>query len=79
MGAKKAPKRGKRTPLGDRKQFLTMMHPDVIRDIKEAAIEEHRAAWDVMEEAARLWLQRRKKGGQRRSGVLRQTEIDDAS
>jgi hypothetical protein len=28
-----------------RRQFLTMMHPEVIQEIKEAAIEERRAAW----------------------------------
>jgi hypothetical protein len=60
VGKKRAPKRGKRTPIGNRIQFLTMMDPEVIRDMKGAAIEEHRAAWDVMEEAAREWLKRRK-------------------
>jgi hypothetical protein len=57
---KKAPKRGIRSPLGDRRQFLTMMSPDVIKAIKQAAIEEDRAAWDLMEEAAKQWLDRRK-------------------
>jgi hypothetical protein len=56
---KKAAKRGRRNPLGDRRQFLTMMSPDIIRSIKKAALEDDRAAWDVMEEAARQWLQRR--------------------
>jgi hypothetical protein len=37
-----------------------MMHPDVIADIKQAALDEHRAAWDVMEQAAREFLKRRK-------------------
>ncbi|MCP3476300.1 hypothetical protein NLM33_39465 [Bradyrhizobium sp. CCGUVB1N3] len=57
-GKKKTPKRGKRTPIGDRIQFLTMMHPDVIADIKQVGIDEHRAAWDVMEQAAREFLKR---------------------
>jgi hypothetical protein len=39
-----------------------MMHPDVIADIKQVAIDEHRAAWDVMEQAAREFLRRRKPG-----------------
>ncbi|MHC2467417.1 hypothetical protein [Bradyrhizobium embrapense] len=56
---KKTVKRGRRNPLGDRRQFLTMMSPDIIRAIKKAAIEDDRAAWDVMEEAARQWLERR--------------------
>jgi len=37
-----------------------MMHPDVIADIEQVAIDEHRAAWDVMEQAAREFLKRRK-------------------
>jgi hypothetical protein len=57
---KKAPKRGRRSPLGDRRQFLTMMSPDVIKAIKQAAIADDRAAWDIMEEAAKQWLERRK-------------------
>jgi hypothetical protein len=46
-------------PIADTVQFLTMMHPDVIA-IKQVAIDEHRAAWDVMEQAAREFLKRRK-------------------
>ncbi|MFZ5713434.1 MAG: hypothetical protein ACOY3N_11475 [Bradyrhizobium sp.] len=38
-----------------------MMHPDVIADIKQVAIDEHRAAWDVMEQAAREFLKRRQR------------------
>lgn len=59
---KKAPKRLLKSPLGDRRQFLTMMSPDIIKSIKQAAMEDDRAAWDVMEEAARQWLERRKSG-----------------
>jgi hypothetical protein len=59
---KKAQKRGRRSALGDRRQFLTMMSPDVIKSIKLAAIEDDRAAWSVMEEAAVQWLDRRKSG-----------------
>ncbi|RXH24104.1 hypothetical protein XH99_28870 [Bradyrhizobium nanningense] len=58
---KKAVKRGKRTPIGDRVQFLMMMHPDVIADIKQVAIDDHRAAWDIMEQAAKEFLRRRKR------------------
>ncbi|WP_027515658.1 hypothetical protein [Bradyrhizobium sp. WSM1417] len=60
IGKKKAAKKGKRTPIGERVQFLMMMHPDVIADIKQVGIDEHRAAWDVMEQAAREFLRRRK-------------------
>jgi hypothetical protein len=57
---KKALKRGQKSPLCDRRQFLTMMSPDVIKAIKQAALEEDRAAWDVMEQAAKQWLEGRK-------------------
>jgi hypothetical protein len=60
VGKKTAPKRGKRTPIGDRVTFIAMMDKEVIADIKQVAIEEHRAAWDVMEQAAREFLKRRK-------------------
>jgi hypothetical protein len=48
-----------RTPKAGRVQFLAMMDPHVVADIKLAAEEEHRPAWDVMEEAAKEWLKRR--------------------
>jgi hypothetical protein len=59
MVEKKAPKRGRR-PVGDRRQFLTMMSPSVIKAVKQAGLEDDRPAWDVMEEAAKQWLERRK-------------------
>jgi hypothetical protein len=59
---KKAQKRGRRTAVGDRRQFLTMMSPEIIKLIKLAALESDRAAWDIMEEAAVQWLERRKSG-----------------
>ena len=62
MVEKKKPKRGIRSPLGDRRQFLTMMSPDVIKAVKQAALEDDRAAWDIMEEAAKQWLEQRRKG-----------------
>jgi hypothetical protein len=58
----KKPKRGPRSPRGDRRQFLTMMSPQVIKAVKQAALQESRAAWDIMEEAAKQWLERRRKG-----------------
>jgi hypothetical protein len=59
MEKKKAPKRGTRSPLGDRRQFLTMMSPDTIQAVKKAALEDGRPAWQIMEEAANQWLERR--------------------
>jgi predicted transcriptional regulator len=40
---------------------LTTMDPDVIRAIKQVAIELDRTASDLMEEAAKQWLVRHKK------------------
>ncbi|WP_283843323.1 hypothetical protein [Bradyrhizobium hereditatis] len=37
-----------------------MMDKDVIADIKQVAIDEHRAAWDIIEQAATEFLKRRK-------------------
>jgi hypothetical protein len=37
-----------RTPTAGRVQFLTMMDPEVVADIKQAADEERRPAWDVI-------------------------------
>jgi Ribbon-helix-helix protein, copG family len=45
---------------GDKRQFLTTMDPDVIRAIKQKALDLDRTASDVMEEAARDWLERHK-------------------
>ncbi|KRR27991.1 hypothetical protein CQ14_09225 [Bradyrhizobium lablabi] len=46
--------------LGNSRQFLTMMSPQIIKAIKQAALEDDRAAWDVMEEAVTQQLERRK-------------------
>src|ERR1700694_5506131 len=49
---------GRKPPPGDIRQFLTTMDPDVIRAIKQAALDVDRTASDVMEEAAKQWLER---------------------
>jgi hypothetical protein len=59
-GKKRAPKRGKRTPIGNRVTVLMMIDPEIAAEIKAVAIEEKRAAWTIMEDAARDWLMRRK-------------------
>jgi hypothetical protein len=38
------------------------MDPDLIRAIKQAALDLDRTASDVMEEAARMWLERHRAG-----------------
>jgi hypothetical protein len=63
MPAKKPPTSGPRKlPVGDRVQFLTTMSADVIRSVKQAALDDNRNAWEIMEEAAQQWLDRRKSG-----------------
>jgi hypothetical protein len=57
---KPSPRRGRKPPPGDKRQFLTTMDPDVIRAIKQAALDVDRTASDVMEEAAKQWLARHK-------------------
>jgi hypothetical protein len=57
---KPSPRRGRKPPLGDKRQFLTTMDPEVIRAIKQAALDLDRTASDVMEEAAKQWLERHK-------------------
>jgi hypothetical protein len=47
-------------PLGDRIQFLTTMSAEVIKDVKQAALDDGTNAWQIMEEAAKEWLARRK-------------------
>ena len=55
---KPSPRRGRKPPPGDKRQFLTTMDPDVIRAIKQAALGLDRTASDVMEEAAKEWPER---------------------
>ncbi|ABE62180.1 hypothetical protein Nham_1356 [Nitrobacter hamburgensis X14] len=60
--AKPSPRRGRKPPQGDKRQFLTTMDPDVIRAIKQKALDLDRTASDVMEEAAKQWLERHRAG-----------------
>jgi len=56
--AKRSPKKGRKPPPGDKRQFLTSLDPEVIRQIKQAAIGLDKTASEIMEEAARQWLER---------------------
>lgn len=42
------------------RQFLTKMKVDIIKAIKQAALEDDSHAWQIMEEAAQQWLDRRR-------------------
>ena len=58
---KPPPRRGRKPPVGEKRQFLTTMDPDVIRAIKQVALDLDRTASDLMEEAAKQWLGRHKR------------------
>jgi len=46
IGKKRAPKRGRESQSGTGFSSLTMMHLEVIADVKQVAIDEHRATWE---------------------------------
>jgi len=58
---KKPLRKGRKPAEGDKRQFLATMDPELIKAIKLAAIEDETSASEVLEEAARHWLSRRKK------------------
>jgi hypothetical protein len=57
---KKPPKRRPKYPVNERRQFLTMMSPKIIKAIKLAALDRNEPAWVLMEEAVQEWLDRHK-------------------
>ena len=57
---KKPPKRRPKYAVDDRRQFLTMMSPRIIKAIKLAALDRNEPAWVIMEEAVEEWLERHK-------------------
>jgi hypothetical protein len=58
---KKATLKGRKPPAGDKRQFLLSMDAEVIKSIKLAAVEDDTTASATMEDAAKQWLERRKK------------------
>jgi hypothetical protein len=66
MATKKPVKMPRKQAVGDRRQFLTTMSADVIKAVKQAGLEDGVNAWEIMEEAARDWLERRR--SKRRKG-----------
>ncbi|MFT3940289.1 hypothetical protein [Rhodopseudomonas sp.] len=59
-------RRGRKPAEDDgRRQFLTRMSVDVIKAVKQAALEDDTTAWRIMEEAAKEWLDRRRKSRKR--------------
>jgi hypothetical protein len=51
-------RKGRKPAEGDKRQFLTTMDPEVIKAVKKAAIEEDKSASEILEKAAREWLER---------------------
>ena len=52
--------KGRKPPEGGKRQFLVTMGAATIKAIKTAAIEDDTTASELMEEAAKEWLARRK-------------------
>ena len=62
MTDQKRPKRRGRKPAeGDKRKFLATLDPEVIKNLKLAAIENDTSASECLEEAAKEWLKRRAK------------------
>ncbi len=58
----KTTKQKKTPPRSDgRRPLTTYMFPDTIKQLKMAALEEDRNAYEILEEAVSHWLERRKK------------------
>jgi len=58
---KKPLRKGRKPAEGDKRQFLATLDPELIKAIKLAAIEDETSASEIVEEATRQWLSRRKK------------------
>jgi hypothetical protein len=56
----KKPKSPTRTRADGRKSLLVYLHPDVIKELKKAALDEDRTAYEITEEAVSAWLGMRK-------------------
>lgn len=48
-----------RTRADGRKSLLVYLHPDVIKELKKAALDENRPAYEITEEAVSAWLARK--------------------
>jgi hypothetical protein len=59
--ARSAKEVGTRDRPDERRQFLTYMKPDLIKNLKVAAMEEERAAYELIEDAVTAFLKERKR------------------
>jgi hypothetical protein len=61
MAARKTgPRTAKRTRADGRKPLLVYLQPDIIKQLKKAALDEERTAYEITEEAVREWLSARR-------------------
>ena len=56
------PRKPKRERADGRRQFLVHVSPDVIKDVKKAAVDDDTTASAITEDALRAWLLARSKG-----------------
>jgi hypothetical protein len=49
-----------RTRADGRKSLLVYLRPDIIKELKKAALDEDRTAYEITEEAISAWLASRK-------------------
>ena len=65
MAEKKKPlRRGRKPAEGDKRKFLATLDPEVIKNLKLAAIQDDTSASECLEEAAKEWLQRARVEGE---------------
>jgi hypothetical protein len=61
MAEQKTPlRRGRKPAGGDKRKFLATLDPEVIKNLKLAAILDGKSASEILEKATTEWLERRK-------------------
>lgn len=55
-------KRLSRVRSDGRKSLLVYLHPNLIKELKKAALDEDRTAYEITEEAVAAWLDARRAG-----------------
>jgi hypothetical protein len=61
MARAKEPEKDRKGSSADKRNFFATMSADVIKLVKQAALEDDTTASEILEKAAREWLDRRKK------------------
>lgn len=56
MAKKPVSKSPRRSRADGRKSLLVYLHPNLIKDLKKAALDEDRTAYEITEEAVSAWL-----------------------